>query len=120
MRGYPILITKKNDWTLTFSHSKLKITYRRLQIAVNCFQITDCSLHIADYRLYVAHCSLHMHLDLDLNVKPNLELNLKLNLELNVKLCKQCRGGQGFQFTFQRGGGWSRGGMPRETSRQLD
>ena len=86
-------MTKKNDWTLTFSHSKLKITYRRLQIAVNCFQITDCSLHIADYRLYVAYCSLHMHLDLDLNVKPNLELNLKLNLELNVKLCKQCRGG---------------------------
>ena len=81
-------MTKKNDWTLTFSCSKLKITHNRLQIAVYCFQITDCSLHIADYRLYVAHCSLHMHLDLDLNVKPNLELNLKLNLELNVKLCK--------------------------------
>ena len=28
-----------------------------------------------------------MHLDLDLNVKPNLELNLKLNLEPNMKLC---------------------------------
>ena len=152
-RGYPILMTKKNDWTLTFSHRKLKITHRRLQIAVYCFQITDRSFHIADYRLYIAvctcisiwigmwnpiwnwiwnwiwnsmwncvsnaeeglpyytsqntdyrlqftycilqvvYCSLHLHLDLNLNVKPILELNLKLNLELNVKLCKQCRGG---------------------------
>ena len=57
-RSYPILMTKKNDWTVTFSHSKLKITHHRLQIAVYCFQITDCSLHIADYRLYIAVCRL--------------------------------------------------------------
>ena len=50
-------------------------------------------LSLSSCRLKVVYCSLHLHLDLDLNVKPNLELNLKLNLELNVKLCKQCRGG---------------------------
>ena len=86
-------MTKRNDWELTLSDSKMDIIYLRLQIAVYYFQITDCSLHIADYRLKIADCSLHLHLDLDLNVKPNLELNLKLNLELNAKLCKQCRGG---------------------------
>ena len=75
-------MTKRNNWAITLSHSSLEITYHRLQIAVYCFQIIDCSLHIPDYRLKIADCSLHLHLDLDLNVKPNLELNLKLNLEI--------------------------------------
>ena len=53
-RGNPILMTKKNDWTLTFSHSKLIITHRRLlftvsrlQIAVYKLQITGCILLFA-------------------------------------------------------------------------
>ena len=86
-------MTKKNEFTLTFSHSELKMTHRILQIAVYSFKITVYKSHITGFILQFADCSLHLHLDLDLNVKPNLELNLKLNLELNVKLCKQCRGG---------------------------
>ena len=84
-------MTKRDDWALNLSHSEWEITYPRLQIAVCCFQITDYSLHFADYRLKITDCSLHLHLDLDLNVKPNLELNLKLNLVLNMKLCRQCK-----------------------------
>ena len=86
-------MAKKNDWTLTFSHSKLKITNRRLQIAVYCLLFPDYRLQLTYCISQVVYCRLHLYLDLDLNVKPNLDLNLKLNMELNVKLCKQCREG---------------------------
>ena len=88
--GYPILMTKKNDLTLIFSHSKLK------KDIADCYLLfTDCSLHMTDYKFYISVCKMQFATasHLNLNVKPNLELNLKLNLELNVKLCKQCRGG---------------------------
>ena len=63
------------------------------QIAYCCLLFPEYRLQFTNCRLLVVYCDLPLHLDLDLNVKPNPELNLKLNLQLNVKLCKQCRGG---------------------------